>query len=212
MKRSFNSNRIFMLIKSISFFSVFFFFLFSCTKPALIPPVVDIEIPDVVITQFKQYTIMKGAQKCDKRAFEKVSYQSQRFIVKFDSSAIYQTTNAANQYDVNKLYGFSDNDQHHHINSARFGWRWSNNALRLFAYVYNNEVLSFKELSTVAIGVEHQCAIQVSDSTYIFTLNGKNTTMHRASTTPTGSGYKLYPYFGGDELAPHDVRIWIKEF
>ncbi len=35
--------------------------------------------------------------------------------------------------------------------------------------------------------------------------------MPRASTTVKSSGYKLYPYFGGDEFAPHDVRVWIKE-
>jgi hypothetical protein len=24
-------------------------------------------------------------------------------------------------------------------------------------------------------------------------------------------GYKLFPYFGGDELAPHDVKILIED-
>jgi len=35
--------------------------------------------------------------------------------------------------------------------------------------------------------------------------------MSRASSTATAVGYKLYPYFGGDEAAPHDINIWIKE-
>jgi hypothetical protein len=35
--------------------------------------------------------------------------------------------------------------------------------------------------------------------------------MPRKSTTIKAVGYKLYPYFGGDELAPHPVSIWIKE-
>jgi hypothetical protein len=30
------------------------------------------------------------------------------------------------------------------------------------------------------------------------------------ATTPKGQGYQLYPYFGGDETAPHDINIWIK--
>ncbi len=32
----------------------------------------------------------------------------------------------------------------------------------------------------------------------------------KLSTTPLAKGYLLYPYFGGDEVAPHDINIWIK--
>jgi hypothetical protein len=30
-------------------------------------------------------------------------------------------------------------------------------------------------------------------------------------STPKGKGYRLYPYFGGDETAPHDISIWVKD-
>jgi len=50
----------------------------------------------------------------------------------------------------------------------------------------------------------------VSGKSYIFTLNGKATTMTRSATTAKGAGYQLYPYFGGDVVAPHEVKIWIK--
>ena len=33
----------------------------------------------------------------------------------------------------------------------------------------------------------------------------------RTSATSKAEGYKLYPYFGGDESAPHDIFIYIKE-
>ena len=29
----------------------------------------------------------------------------------------------------------------------------------------------------------------------------------RSSTTAKGDGYELYPYFGGDEIAPHDINV-----
>jgi hypothetical protein len=29
--------------------------------------------------------------------------------------------------------------------------------------------------------------------------------------TTKAKGYQLYPYFGGNELAPHDMHIWIKD-
>ena len=165
----------------------------------------------VKTNEFVKYTIPKGEQYCDISTYSAVNYQQLSFVVKFDSSAIYQTVSSSNQTDINKLFGFSDNNAQHHQYSARFGWRWSNNALRLFGYIYNNSVMSFKELGTVAIGVETNCSIKVNLDTYVFTLNGKETTMPRASTTATAGGYKLYPYFGGDETAPHTISVWIKE-
>jgi hypothetical protein len=165
----------------------------------------------VAVTSFEKYTINQGQQYCDKNAFSQIRLSELKFTVRFDSSAIYQTIHPANQFDINKLYGFSDNNALHHDFSARFGWRWSDNALRLFAYVYNNGIQTNKELGTVAIGAENNCSIKVAADKYIFTLNGKADTMPRASTTAEAVGYKLYPYFGGDEFAPHTISIWIKE-
>jgi hypothetical protein len=158
-----------------------------------------------------QYTIAKGRQYSDKSIFATVKCNQLSFKVKFDSSAIYKTVADSNQYDINKLFGFSDNNADHHAYSARFGWRWSNNALRLFAYDYNISVMSFKELGTVQIGVENTCSIKVSGNEYIFSLNGTETKMPRASTTTLAEGYKLFPYFGGNESAPHTITIRIEE-
>lgn len=164
-----------------------------------------------VSNQYIQYTIMKGQQYCDKSIFVPVKCSQVSFKAKFDSSAIYKTAADSNQADINKLYGFSDNNAAHHEYSARFGWRWSNNALRLFAYDYNNGVMSFKELGAVQIGVENTCSIRISGNEYVFTLNGVETKMPRASITTLAEGYKLFPYFGGNESAPHTISIWIEE-
>lgn len=160
---------------------------------------------------YVEYTIFKGEQYCDKSVFVPLKITDLSFKVRFDSSAIYTTTSSDNQADINKLYGFSDNNAAHHEYSARFGWRWSNNALRLFAYVYNNSVMNFKELGTIEIGDENDCSIKVSGKEYIFVLNGKETKIPRTSTTPEAEGYKLFPYFGGNELAPHKISIWIED-
>jgi hypothetical protein len=164
-----------------------------------------------VSNNYVLYTIAKGQQYSDKSIFAAVKCSQLSFKVKFDSSAIYTTIAESNQSDINKLYGFSDNNADHHAFSARFGWRWSNNALRLFAYVYNNSEMSFKELGTVQIGAESTCSIKVSGNEYIFSLNGTETKVPRASTTTQAEGYKLFPYFGGDESAPHTISIWIQE-
>lgn len=157
------------------------------------------------------YLIRKGNHESDQHAYTAVQYSEQKFKVLFDSSAIYKALTPGNQFDIHKLYGFSDNDGDHHKFSARFGWRWENNALRVFSYVYNNSILSKKEIMTLAIGTTYDCAIKINKEEYLFRVNDKTVSMPRLSSTVTGKGYKLYPYFGGDETAPHDIRIWIKE-
>ncbi len=161
-------------------------------------------------TSFIKYTIRKGEQYSDQSSLKTVEMSEMKFVVKFDSTAIYQTISAENQNDINKLYGFSDNNSAHHQYSARFGWRWSSNFLRLFAYIYNEGVVSSKELAIISIGTEVSCSIQVTNSSYLFTVNGVTERLPRMASTAKGQGYQLYPYFGGDEAAPHDVYIWIK--
>ncbi len=160
---------------------------------------------------FVRYQIAKGAQYCDKNTYKKISCTEMKFIVKFDSSAIYTTLDPGNQNDINKLYGFSDNNRTHHEFSARIGWRWSNNALRLFGYVYNNSVRRSQEICTGKIGEEIECTIKVIGAHYLFSVGGQTLSMPRTSTTPAAEGYQLYPYFGGDETAPHSISIWIKD-
>ncbi|MGI8638145.1 MAG: hypothetical protein ACR2KZ_22350 [Segetibacter sp.] len=165
----------------------------------------------VKIVEFVRYTIPKGAQYCDQSNYLPSNYQQLSFIVRFDSSAIYQTQIPSNQGDINTLFGFSDNNAQHHDYSARFGWRWSDKALRLYAYVYNKGVMHFEELGTIEIGADINCTIKVKPGNYVFTVNGRETVMPREATTATAEGYKLFPFFGGDEVAPHAISIWIKE-
>ena len=160
---------------------------------------------------YVRYVIPRGAHYATNNDLKAVDCTELKFTVRFDSSAIYQTTDPQNQWDINKLYGFSDNSASHHQYSARFGWRWSEDALRLFAYIYNKGIRESKEIAIVAIGKEVQCSIRISPESYLFSVDNKTETLPRLSATPAAKGYKLYPYFGGDEVAPHEVRIWIKE-
>lgn len=168
-------------------------------------------VENLSTTPFTQYVIPQGQHYATANPLKAIETSKLKFVVKFDSSAIYRTVDPQNQYDINKLYGFSDNGESHHRFSARIGWRWSEGALRLFAYTYNNGVRDEKEITTIAIGSEVSCSIKVLGEAYQFSVNDKTAMMPRASSTTTAKGYRLYPYFGGDEVAPQEVRIWIKE-
>ena len=162
-------------------------------------------------TSYIKYEIPEGEHSSEQSSYDKSEYSELRFVVKFDNSAVYTTTDPANQLDVNKLYGFSDNNGTHHEFSARIGWRWSEGKLRLFGYVYNNGKFDFNQIGPISVGAEHECSIKVAGDKYIFSVDGNSITMPRASAGTTAIGYKLFPYFGGDETAPHAIRIWIKE-
>lgn len=163
------------------------------------------------VNDFTLYTIRKGNQFCDQDKFMPVQISQLNFIVRFDSTCIYTTQNPKNQGDINKLYGFSDNSSAHHDYSARFGWRWNKNEQSLQAYIYNDGKRSFTDLGIIEIGKEYKCSIAVEGDHYIFKVDDKLTAVPRASTSSIAVGYKLFPYFGGDEVAPHDINIYIKE-
>ena len=162
---------------------------------------------------FVEYLIRKGAQSSSPSTYKFYNNQAeQRFIVRFDSSAIYKNVIPVNQLDLNKLYGFADNDKPHHHFSARIGWRWLDSKLELHAYVYNDSVRSSKLIAAVPLLKDVNCSIKVDGKQYLFTVDGATATMPRTATSTGALGYRLYPYFGGDEFAPQDIRVKIKEY
>jgi cytochrome c biogenesis protein ResB len=159
---------------------------------------------------FTTYLIRQGQQYCDQNTIKLLTTSGMTFLVRFDSSAIYQTNDPQNQYDINKLWGFSEG-YNHQYNSARFGWRWSDNALRLFGYVYNAGTRISREISAIPIDSTIHCSVMIRDSLYDFTVNDSIISLPRTATGVNASGYQLYPYFGGDETAPQNISIKIKE-
>jgi hypothetical protein len=156
------------------------------------------------------YLIPKGAHSAQTRALKSTKKSRIRFEASFDNSAIYATSDAKNQGDINKLFGISDCGSEHHTNSARFGWRWYKNRLEIHAYTYKNKVRQSEFIGTVELGQKATYEIRLEDEQYVFLLNDKKVTLPRACTGEA-NGYQLYPYFGGDETAPHDIKINIRE-
>ena len=172
---------------------------------------VDSVLQDPVKGKTIDYLIAAGQHYANQNGYQPVNLSTLSFTVKFDSSAVYRSVEASNQEDINKLYGFADNNANHEQYSARIGWNWARNALRLYAYVYNAGVRSSQEIGAVSIGSEHSCSIKVVGNQYQFTVDKLSITMPRSSQTTQAEGYRLFPYFGGDETAPHDIHIVIHE-
>jgi hypothetical protein len=159
---------------------------------------------------FVTYVIKAGNNEIDRNTNSLFTSSSIRFQAVFDSSCIYTTSSPENQVDINKLIGFSDCSSHHQTNSARFGWNWYNNSLRIYAYVYVDGVRQAKEMGTVVLGAVNSFKIAAAGNSYTFTCNEQVETMPRHCTGGVGISYKLLPYFGGNEPAPQDIRIKIR--
>lgn len=160
-------------------------------------------------TLFTRNTIFKGNHFSNQSNIKAFSGNSISVNVRFDSTAIYQTTTAENQEDINKLVGFSEGSNNH-LNSARIGWNWSKNALKLYAYAYTNGQRITQEITVINIGATVRCDISATGTKYIFTVGDKLIELPRALGDSKVSGYWQYPYFGGDEVAPHNIYIDIE--
>lgn len=159
---------------------------------------------------YESFIIKKGSHNAELRV-ESLQQNRLVFSALFDSSAIYAAKDAANQHDLNKLLGFSDCNDHHHVNSARFGWRWLDNCLEIHAYVYQNGVRTIEYLADITIGKVHHYEIKLEGEAYTFYLDRKlMKSIERDNDCTSGLYYLLFPYFGGDEVAPHDIIILIK--
>lgn len=134
------------------------------------------------------------------------------FTAIFDESAIYETIDPVNQYDINKLMGFAECNDHHHTNSARFGWRYLEGNLEIHSYVYNHGTWTNQFLGNVSLNEPHHFSIQLLNRQYSFTLdNNPSVILERTNKCERGAYYMLFPYFGGDEVAPHNITIKIKQ-
>ena len=157
----------------------------------------------------KTFTIKKGHH----RSTYALNYSKDTVFgwnIMFDSSAIYKCVDSVNQYDVNKLIGWSDCGDNHMNNSIRFGWRWLNDSLEIHWFKHEHGEFSFDLIKRISICEEYYYELTISTWDYKLSVDG--TYVHVPKNCPDEyRRYQLYQYFGGDEPAPHDITIKIKK-
>lgn len=161
-------------------------------------------------TGFEIFTINSGEHSSIMRS-EDFTGSGIRITALFDDSAEYTLLQANNQADINKLVGFSDCGQHHQSESARFGWRCYEDELQILAYSYNEGNLNYKLMGAIAFNQQVNMSIDIKAEQYLFMGYGLETvTLPRTANCESGENYWLWPYFGGDEAAPHTVEVRLK--
>ena len=166
---------------------------------------------------YRVYTIDRGNHysdgPIDKLFGNDNKADSWEWEVIFESSCIYLESdllNPSNYLDVNKLIGFSDCDRHHSQYSCRVGWRASGDSIELLIYKRDDNNIEFKSLKKVYPDQIVNVTLDFKDTTYISCIDGICDTLIRPCPDWSGRKYSLFPFFGGQETAPHKMKIRIK--
>ena len=139
--------------------------------------------------------------------------------VTFDSSCIYDIGKVDEQ-DWNKVIGLgfvgSKNQDittgvpPHQIDGARVGWRWNpqRGRIDLGAYVYVDGKRTDFKVAETALNTPTKLTIKIDyDRKMYQILGGKPIAFTHSKTF----GYKTGLYFGGNQPAPHRIRVKIVE-
>ena len=137
------------------------------------------------------------------------------WLVKFDESCRYNLGNE-DQLDVNKLVGIGYL-WHHHNDSARFGWRYDveTGQVILSAYCYVSSRRVIEHICYCEIGKEYRIKLQVLANSYYFDVyeTGAVKALGVAFVDHYHTKkikYRLGPWFGGNRVAPHEIKIQLK--
>lgn len=126
--------------------------------------------------------------------------------VLFDDSCRYDLGDI-DQFDINKLWGMSFG--YHEDNSIRIGWRYnlSSGNIELFSYAYQAGERLTDLICTVPINVMNTITLDLYSDQYKIVVNNYPW-FNRAYHFPWFQlKYYLFPYFGGNKVAPHEINI-----
>lgn len=137
--------------------------------------------------------------------------------VTFDSSCIYDI-GAVDEQDWNKVIGLgfvgSKNQDitvgtpPHQIDGARVGWRWNpqRGRIDLGAYVYVDGKLTSFKVAETQINTPTRLTIKIDYERKLYQVLGGQPISFTHNKT---FGYKTGLYFGGNQPAPHRIRVKI---
>jgi len=163
------------------------------------------------------FKIERGKHNSKPRGVRKLKLRSTfsrslHFQVRFGADARYTTADPQNQSDWNKLLGFTTNRIHK--NSIRLGWAWSpsRSKVDLGYYGYLDGVRTMRPLSSVSIGEWADVAITFDDGGMSVTVDGVRHEERGDLDVwgPVSTWLSRSAYFGGQEEAPHTIRIEVR--
>lgn len=131
------------------------------------------------------------------------------YEIKFDPSCAY-LIDPVEQADINKLFGFCPIYTPHHIKSARFGWRYYKDSLEIHAYIYDKGKNYNYKITSVQFDKYFSYKLTETNTQYIFEVNQIKYVYTKKQKGMATLNLHLYPYFGGNTRAPHEMKLYFK--
>ena len=93
------------------------------------------------------------------------------------------------------------------------GWRYINGNIELCWLRHEEGRHSSATIRIIDVDEVYRATIDIETFYYIITIDDDTTLVRRRPEGNWGliRRYYLYPYFGGNEYAPHDITIRIKD-
>jgi hypothetical protein len=162
------------------------------------------------------YTIQKGSHRSTWLPKFTLS-TSIGFSFKFLCDPSYILDNKSDQEDTNKIFGISDS-WYHRRHSVRVGWRYDDKLQKsiLCVYSYRDGEHYVEDLGEIEQDVDTYIRIKINKNYYkvdtleapFFSIPKKTIVVPRTSKW-CGPRYQLFPYFGGQQVAPKQFKIEI---
>lgn len=157
------------------------------------------------------YTIKKGSHASN--WFPKFTLSNKvYFLFAFETNPSYLLENKQDQKDTNKIFGISDS-WYHRRHSIRIGWSYNPKTEKATycAYYYRDGKHYVETMGELAKGDTHTVYIEVLKDSYTVVTADKVLTIPRTSKW-WGPRYFLFPYFGGQQVAPKEFKIKINKW
>ncbi|MEI6061377.1 MAG: hypothetical protein WCR72_11755 [Bacteroidota bacterium] len=168
----------------------------------------------------KKYLIKKGNHYATISIFERVAAFSwknlvYRFQFRFHSDCYWSPARNQDDQDLNKITGIGFGINHHE-NSVRLAWVPDFNvpgSIKIYGYTYNGKEDDPRQTSlyitSVTTGQTCNAEIASLGDKYKITINGVIVSMDN-SKPDHNLCFRLFPYFGGNNVAPQDMNIEIE--
>jgi len=161
------------------------------------------------------YTIKKGKHKSKPRQLGYWMGRNKfRWKILFTPSCRYNLQ-SVDQLDVNKLVGIGYLPGHHK-HSARFGWCYNptTDLIELSAYCYINGKRIIKRITECAVDKEYKIELFINEWCYFLSCSaadssGLNYEVKIEHKHRKEFQYRLGTFFGGNRVAPHEIKIKI---
>lgn len=159
-----------------------------------------------------KFRIKEGKHKASGLNFGFTLKRTISFEGMFFMSCIHQIE-GNDKYDINKFFGLSDS-YNHMVDSIRLGWNCSNGQdIGLFLFAHVNGKYVYEYLTHVKANQLFECVITILNNQYMVSIRDDKyvyTKTVKRTSNWFGIRYLLFPYFGGNQVSPKDMKLMVK--